>query len=115
VALLVVVVGAEVVVAHAGIGEQDVEDAHLGVAEGYVGLGRPGPAGDAPVAGALTGLGLAGRGGGLAGDGADVPVAVLAPGAAGALAGLAGPPGPGGPGRPGGGGGVTGHVRARSL
>jgi hypothetical protein len=49
-----------------------VVDAHLGVAEGHAGLGGAGAAGDAPVAGSLAGLGLAGRDGGLAGDRADV-------------------------------------------
>jgi len=71
----------------AGVRQQGVQDADLGVAEGEVGLVLALFGGDLPVAGALAGLGLAGGGSGLAGDGGDVPVAFLMAGAAAALAG----------------------------
>ena len=77
VALAFVVVRAEVLVAHAGVGQQLVEDLQLGVADRDLGFGFAAAAGQPPVAGALAGLGLAGRDGGLAGDGGQVPVAFL--------------------------------------
>ncbi len=88
-ALVVVPAGAEVLIPHAGAGQQLVEHAHLGVAGGDAGLGLAALAGQPPVPGAFAGTGLAGGDGGLAGDGADVPVAVLAAGLALAGAGLA--------------------------
>jgi hypothetical protein len=54
-----------------------VVDVQLGVAEGDQGFGFAAAAGQAPVAGALAGLGLAGRDGGLAEQAAEVPVALL--------------------------------------
>ena len=81
-ALAVVPAGAEVLVAGAGMGQQGVEDPHLGVAGGDVGFGLAAGADQAPVAGAFAGVGFAGGDGGLAGDGADVAVAVLAAGLA---------------------------------
>ena len=74
-------------------------DLQLGVADGDLGFGLAAPAGQPPVAGAFAGGGLAGGYGGLAGDGGQVLVAFLVPGAAGVLAGLGvqrGAPGPGG-------------------
>jgi hypothetical protein len=65
-----------------------VVDLQLGVADGDLGFGLAAAAGQPPVAGALAGAGLAGRDGGLAGDGGQVPVAFLGSGPAGALAGL---------------------------
>src|SRR5258708_12037045 len=97
--LAVVVVGAEVFMPGAGARQQRVVDLQLGVAEGDAGLVLAAAAGDLAVAGAFAGLGLAGCHGGLAGDGGQVLVAFLVPGAAGALAGLVvqrGAPGPGG-------------------
>ncbi len=64
--LAVVVVRAEVLIPHAGAGEQRVVDLQLGVAEGDLGFGLAAAAGQPPAAGAFAGLGLAGRYGGLA-------------------------------------------------
>ena len=89
--LPLVVIRAEILIAHARVGQQLVVDLQLGVADRDLGFGFAAFAGKAPVAGAFPGLGLAGRDGGLAGDGAQVLVAFLVPGTAGALAGLAGP------------------------
>src|SRR5690348_16605047 len=69
VALALVVVRAEVLIAHAGVGQQLVVDLQLGVPGGDQGFGLAAAAGQPPVAGAFAGLGLADRGGGLAGDG----------------------------------------------
>jgi hypothetical protein len=100
VALALVVVSAEVLIPHAGVGQQLVVDLQLGVvADRDLGFGLAAAAGQPPVAGAFAGLGLAGRDGGLAGDGGQVPVALLGSGPAGPLAGLVvqrGLPGPGG-------------------
>src|SRR5262249_58123669 len=109
---VVVVVGSEVLVAGAGVGQQGVEDLQLGVAGGDAGLVLAAFADQAPVPGAFPGLGFAGGDGGLAEDGAEVPVAVLVPGAAGLLAGLIvqrGAPGPRGQVAA---GGEPGHVHA---
>src|SRR2546421_7105526 len=98
-ALALVIVRAEVLMPHAGVGQQLVVDLQLGVPGGDAGLGRAASSGQPPVAGAFAGLGAAGRHGGLAGDGAQVPVALLGLGAPGALAGLVvqrGTAGPGG-------------------
>jgi hypothetical protein len=78
VALALVVVGAEVLVARAGVRQQRVVDLQLGVAQRDLGSGRAAAAGQPPVAGAFAGLGLAGRDGGLAGDGGQVPAQVPA-------------------------------------
>jgi hypothetical protein len=67
-ALAFVVVRAEVLIAHAGVGQQLVVDLQLGVPGGDAGLGRAASSGQPPVAGAFAGLGAAGRDGGLAGD-----------------------------------------------
>ncbi len=75
--LAVVVVGAEVVVAGAGAGEQGVVDLQLGVAECDLGFGLAAAAGQPPVAGAFAGLGLPGGDGGLAEQAAEVPVALF--------------------------------------
>jgi hypothetical protein len=87
--LAFVVAGAEILVPGAGAGEQGVADLQLGVAEGDLGFGFAAAAGEPPVAGAFAGLGAAGGDGGLAGDGTQVPVALLGLGAPGALARLA--------------------------
>src|SRR5690242_4242463 len=79
--------------------QQGVVDLELGVAERDAGFGFAAAAGDPAVAGAFAGLGLPGRGGGLARDGGQVPIALLMPGPAVARAGLAvqrGAAGPGG-------------------
>src|SRR5690349_8329871 len=55
--LAFVVVRAEVVVAHAGAGQQLVVDPQLGVAESDLGLGLAASPGDPPVTGAFAGLG----------------------------------------------------------
>ena len=97
-ALVVVPAGAKVGVAHAGVGQQHVEHPHLGVAGGDAGLALAAGAGQAPVPGDFAGIGPACGDGGFAGDGADVPVAVLAAGLALPGAGLVvqrGAPGPG--------------------
>ena len=86
--LAVVVVRAEVLISHAGVSQQ-LGGLQLGVPGGGARLGRAALAGQSPAAGAFAGLGPAGCHGGLAGDGARVPVAFLGPGASGALAGLA--------------------------
>jgi hypothetical protein len=87
VALAVVVVRAEVGVAHAGVSQQ-LGGLQLGVPGGDACFGRAASSGQPPVAGAFAGLGAAGRHGGLAEDCAQVPVALLGFGASGALAGL---------------------------
>ena len=66
VALALVVVRAEVGVAHAGVGQQLVVDLQLGVPGGDACFGRAASSGQPPVAGAFAGLGAAGRHGGLA-------------------------------------------------
>jgi len=81
VALALVVVQAEVRIAHAGVGQQLAGGLQLGVPGGDACLGRAASSGQPPVAGAFAGLGAAGRDGGLAGDGAQVPVALLGFGA----------------------------------
>src|SRR5262245_43457355 len=99
VAAAFVVVRAEVLIAHAGAGQQLVVDLQLGVPDGDQGFGLAAPAGQPPVAGAFAGLGLADRRGGFAGDGGQVPVALLGFGSSGPRAGLVvqrGAPGPGG-------------------
>ena len=71
----------------------------LGVADRDLGFGFAAAAGQLAVAGTFAGGEVAGRDGGLAGDGAQVLVAFLVPGPAGALAGLVvqrGLPAPGG-------------------
>src|SRR5262249_61984827 len=101
VAATFVVVRAEVLIAHAGAGQQLVVDLQLGVPGGNQGFGRAAPAGQPPVPGAFAGLGLADRGGGLAGDRGQVPVALLGLGSSGPPAGLGVPgglPRPGGQG-----------------
>jgi hypothetical protein len=70
-----VVVRAEVLVSHAGVGQELAGDLQLGVAEGDAGLVLASAAGQLAVAGAFAGLGAAGGDGGLAGDGAEVLVA----------------------------------------
>src|SRR5579859_6936565 len=105
-----VVVRAEVLVAHAGVGQQLVVDPELGVAEGDLGFALAAGAGELAVAGAFAGGGLAGPDGGLAGDGGQVLVAFLVPGEAGALAGLVVQRGLPGPGGQVGAGGELGHV-----
>ena len=75
--LAFVVVRAGILVARAGQGQELVVDLQLGVAEGDLGFGLATSSGNPPVAGAFAGLGLAGRDGGLAGDGGQVPVALL--------------------------------------
>ena len=77
VALALVVVRAEVLIAHAGGGQQLVQDFELGVAEGDLGFGLATSSGNPPVAGAFAGLGFAGRDGGLAEQAGQVPVAFL--------------------------------------
>jgi hypothetical protein len=52
-----------------------VVDLQLGVAEGDQGFGFAAAAGQAPVAGAFSGLGLARGDGGLAEQAAEIPVA----------------------------------------
>ena len=64
--LALVVVRAEVLIPRAGAGQQGVVDLQLGVADRDQGFGLAAAAGDPPVAGALAGLGLPGRDGGLA-------------------------------------------------
>ena len=64
--LAFVVVRAEVLVAHAGVGQQLVVDPQLGVAEGDLGFALAAAAGQLAVAGAFAGGGLAGRDGGTA-------------------------------------------------
>src|SRR5208282_5295727 len=113
VCLALVVVGAEVLIPHAGVGQQLVVDLQLGVAEGDLGFGLAAAAGQLAVAGAFAGGGLAGGHGGLAGDGAQVLVALLVPGAALALAGLLVQRAPPGPGDQVAAGGEPGHVDAR--
>jgi len=88
VAPALVVVRAEVDVAHAGVGQQLVVDLQLGVPGGDACFGCAASSGQPPVAGAFAGLGAAGCHGGFAGDGAQVPVAFLGRGPALALAGL---------------------------
>jgi hypothetical protein len=83
-----VVVRAEVLMPHAGVGQQLVQDFQLGVADGDLGFGPAEAAGQPPVAGPFAGLGTAGGDGGLAQDAGQVPVAFLGPGAALAGAGL---------------------------
>jgi hypothetical protein len=77
IALALVVVRAEVFIPHTGVGQQLVVDLQLGVADPDLGFGFAAAAGQPPVAGAFAGLGLAGRDGGLAGDGGQVPVALI--------------------------------------
>ncbi len=72
-----VVVRAEVRIARAGAGQEGVEDLQLGVADGNEGFCFAAAAGQPPVPGALAGLGLAGRDGGLAEQAAEVPVALV--------------------------------------
>jgi hypothetical protein len=76
-AAALVVVRAEVLIAHAGVGQQLVVDLQLGVADGDACFGFAAAAGQAPVAGAFAGLGLAGGDGGLAEQAAEVPVPFL--------------------------------------
>src|SRR5262249_30772224 len=111
-ALALVVVRAEVGIAHAGVGQQLVVDLQLGVADGDLGLGFAAAAGQPAVAGALAGLGAPGRDGGLAGDRAQVPVALLGLGPPLALAGLVVEGGAACPGGQVGAGGKPGHIRA---
>src|SRR5487761_1502486 len=59
-AALVVVVGSEVLVPHAGIGQELVVDLQPGVAQGDAGLALAAAAGELPVAGALARIGPAG-------------------------------------------------------
>jgi hypothetical protein len=75
------VTGAEVVVADAAVGEQVPDDHQDGAGDGDHGLELAAAAGQAPVAFSEEGVGLAGRGGGLAEHSLEVGVA---------LAGLAG-------------------------
>ncbi len=99
VTLALVVVGAEVFIPGAGARQQRVVDLQLGVADGDACFGVAAAAGQPPVAGALAGGGLAGRDGGLTGDGGQVPVAFLGLGFSLALSGgvvQRGAPGPGG-------------------
>src|SRR5579859_912207 len=55
-----VVAGSEVLVPHAGVGQELVVDLQLGVAEGDAGFGLAAAAGELAVAGAFAGAGLAG-------------------------------------------------------
>jgi hypothetical protein len=74
--LPVVVVRAEVLIAHAGAGQQLVVDPQLGVPDRDLGFGFAAAAGQPSAAGAFAGLGASGGDGGLASDGAGVPVAL---------------------------------------
>src|SRR5581483_2606161 len=107
----VVVAGAEVLVAGAGGGQQLVVDLQLGVAEGDAGFELAAAGSYPPVAGAFAGRGLAGWHGGLAEDGAQVPVAFLGSCLAFA-AGLVVQRGAAGPGGQVGAVGEPGHVRS---
>src|SRR6516162_2887455 len=77
VALALVVIRAEVLVPHAGVGQQLVVDLQLGVPGGDAVVVRAASPGQPPVADAFAGLGSSGCDGGFAGDGAQVPVAFL--------------------------------------
>src|SRR6266568_2291958 len=57
---VVVVVRSEVLIAHAGVGQQLVVDLQLGVADGDAGYALAAAAGELAVAGAFAGAGLAG-------------------------------------------------------
>ena len=72
----VVVVGAEVVEAGVGVGEQVPDDDQDGAADRDDGLLLAAASGDAPVAFAEEGVGAAGGDGGLAEDPGQVAVAV---------------------------------------
>ena len=72
---LVVVAGAEVVVAGGGVGEQVPDDDQDGAGDRDEGLELAAAPGQAPVAFAEEGVGLAGRCRGLAEDSLDVGVA----------------------------------------
>jgi hypothetical protein len=63
-----VVVGAEVLIAGAGAGQQRVVDLQLGVADGDLGFKLAAAAGQPPAAGAFAGGGAARGDGALAGD-----------------------------------------------